>query len=205
MEQLNLFDGNVGYRFPEELLEYDPSFIDREEATKLKELLIETTDWRETSIKLYDKTVKTPRLIAWYGDAGRSYTLGGKLVNMQPWPDELWQLKQRVEQRSGGQQFNSVLLNFYRNHNDSVAWHRDKESELGNRPTIASVSLGQVRKFEFRSVNDHLKRYELPLAHGSLLLMKGTLQVDWEHRIAKSVRSMGPRINLTFRQIKAQL
>ncbi|WP_461791010.1 alpha-ketoglutarate-dependent dioxygenase AlkB [Pedobacter sp.] len=72
---------------------------------------------------------------------------------------------------------------------------------MDNRPIIASISLGQVRSFQFRSVDDHRKRYALPLAHGSLLLMKGAIQLNWEHRIAKSTRSMGARINLTFRQI----
>ncbi|WP_317174662.1 alpha-ketoglutarate-dependent dioxygenase AlkB family protein [Chryseobacterium antibioticum] len=94
------------------------------------------------------------------------------------------------------------MLNLYRDGNDSVAWHRDKESELGNRPVIASVSLGQVRNFDFRKVDDHRSKYSLSLQHGSLLIMKSDLQLNWEHRIAKSVKMMKPRINLTFRLVK---
>jgi alkylated DNA repair dioxygenase AlkB len=109
-------------------------------------------------------------------------------------------LKKQIE-KSSGYQFNSVLLNLYRNGNDSVAWHRDKENELGNRPVIASVSLGQVRNFDFRKTDQHQNRYSLPLQHGSLLIMKGDLQENWEHRIAKSVKTMKPRINLTFRMV----
>lgn len=150
---------------------------------------------------MYDKTVLTPRLTAWYGDENKRYHLGGNDIQINPWLPELLTLKQRIEQ-STGYRFNSVLLNLYRDGNDSVAWHRDKESELGNRPVIASVSLGQVRNFDFRQFDDHRQKYSLPLLHGSLLIMKGDLQLHWEHRIAKSSKTMQPRINLTFRLIR---
>ncbi|GAB0157722.1 alpha-ketoglutarate-dependent dioxygenase AlkB [Chryseobacterium sp. Alg-005] len=200
MDQLSLFNEEEYYRFPEELLEYTENFIPLEEATALKDLLLNTTPWKQTSQKMYDKIVKTPRLIAWYGEEGKTYQLGGKPVLINPWTPELLSLKHRVEQKTGNH-FNSVLLNLYRDGNDSVAWHRDKESGSGNRPVIASVSLGQVRSFDFRRVDDHNAKHSLSLGHGSLLLMKGDLQVYWEHRIAKSVKRMDPRINLTFRLI----
>ena len=95
----------------------------------------------------------------------------------------------------------SVLLNYYRDGNDSVAWHSDRESVLGKRPVIASVSFGQVRSFDIRSKQDHSKKYSVRLEHGSFLLMKAGLQENWEHRIAKSVRPMKPRVNLTFRVV----
>jgi alkylated DNA repair dioxygenase AlkB len=201
MDQLSLFDADEYYQFPEELLEYTEHFLSPEEAKKLYSLLIENVSWRETTQKMYDKTVLTPRLTAWYGDEGKSYTLSNTAVNGSPWSPELLKLKQDIEERTG-YTFNSVLLNLYRDGNDSVAWHRDKDSELGFRPVIASVSLGQIRNFDFRKVDDHSKKYSLPLPHGSLLIMKGDLQTHWEHRIAKSIKPMQPRINLTFRFIK---
>lgn len=201
MDQLSLFDADEYYSFPAELLEYTEHFVPEQEATVLKELLLKTVPWKQSSQKMYDKEVLTPRLTAWFGDEDKSYQLDGKQFIINPWSYELLSLKQKIEQFSG-YRFNSVLLNLYRNGNDSVAWHRDKESELGNRPVIASVSLGEVRNFDFRKVDDHKKKYSLPLAHGSLLIMKGDLQVYWEHRIAKSTKPMQPRINLTFRLIK---
>lgn len=200
MDQLSLFDKTAGYRFPAELLEYHPGFLTAAAATALQTQLMTTTNWKQTTIKMYDKVLQTPRLIAWFGDAGKGYRLAGKDIAADPWTKELLELKTRIEAFSG-HIFNSVLLNYYRDQNDSVAWHRDKESELGNRPLIASVSLGQTRSFEFRAADDHTKKHALPLEHGSLLLMKGELQVYWEHRIAKSNKLMGPRINLTFRKV----
>jgi len=200
MDQLSLFNADEYFRFPEELLEYTPHFLPADEASELEGFLLHTVPWKQRTQKMYDKTVLTPRLTAWYGDETKTYRLGGNSFNVNPWLPELLALKEQIE-KSSGYQFNSVLLNLYRNGNDSVAWHRDKESELGNRPVIASISLGQVRNFDFRKTDQHQNRYSLPLQHGSLLIMKGDLQEHWEHRIAKSVKTMKPRINLTFRMV----
>src|SRR5215217_8837431 len=143
MDQMSLIGANEVYRFPEELLEYSEAFLSAEEASALKDTLIETASWQQTTIKMYDKVLMTPRLIAWYGDPDTIYRLAGQQVKTETWTPELLALKHKVEAHSG-HRFNSVLLNYYRDGNDSVAWHRDKESVLGNRPVIASLSLGQV-------------------------------------------------------------
>jgi alkylated DNA repair dioxygenase AlkB len=113
---------------------------------------------------------------------------------------ELFELKEKI-QAATGFGFNSVLLNFYRDGNDSVAWHSDNENELGINPHIASLSIGQARQFEFRHKTDHNRKYGLSLENGSLLIMKGDLQHYWEHRIPKSKTLNKGRINLTFRFI----
>jgi alkylated DNA repair dioxygenase AlkB len=99
--------------------------------------------------------------------------------------------------------FNSVLLNYYRDQRDSMGFHSDDEPELGDRPVIASLSLGEERTFVFkhRKVKT-LKPVRLKLASGSLLLMKGETQSYWKHGIDKESRRCGPRVNLTFRSIK---
>lgn len=201
MEQLSLFNPQDYYQFPKELLEYTEHFLTETEASELVELLMEKVPWKQRTQKMYDKMVLTPRLTAWYGDEKKTYQLGDNRFVAHPWLPELLEIKHRIE-KSTGYTFNSVLLNLYRDKNDSVAWHRDKESELGNRPVIASVSLGQTRNFDFRSVEDHSNKYSLPLPHGSLLIMKGDLQMNWEHRIAKSAWPMKPRINMAFRLVR---
>lgn len=200
MEQLSLFDSEDFYEFPKDLLEYREHFLTREEADELRDFLLKTVPWQQRTQKMYDKMVVTPRLTAWYGDQGKNYPLGEEELELNPWTPELIALKQKIEKESG-YLFNSVLLNLYRNHNDSVAWHRDKESKYGKRPVIASVSLGQTRNFDFRRKDHHQSKYSLALPHGALLIMKGDLQEHWEHRIAKSVASMKERINLTFRLV----
>ncbi|SHM24541.1 Alkylated DNA repair dioxygenase AlkB [Chryseobacterium carnipullorum] len=201
MSQLSLFDAEEFYEFPKDLLEYRENFLSREEADGLKDHLLTTAKWEQRTQKMYDKTVLTPRLTAWYGDQNKSYeSADNNTSSTNLWIPELLSLKERIE-KEFGYRFNGVLLNLYRDNNDSVAWHRDKENRYGKRPVIASISLGQTRNFDFRKRDHHQSKYGLPLPNGSLLIMKGDLQENWEHRIAKSTVRMKKRIDLIFRLI----
>lgn len=163
--------------------------------------LLEETAWRQETITLWEQQRLQPRLSAWYGDPGSRYTYSGTTFHPQPWTPTLLQIKADIE-RLTGLEFNSVLLNLYRNEHDSVAWHSDHEREFGKDPIIASLSLGETRVFRFRHrTRKDLKRIDLPLTDGSLLLMAGATQRCWQHAIDKERRPCGPRINLTFRTI----
>lgn len=201
MEQLQLFsEGGQSNNLPAELLEYYPRFFDQQTSNALLNKLIATTPWEQREVTMYGKKMLTPRLTAWYGDKGTNYSFTGLRHDPLPWTADLLMIKQQVEPLAGIS-FNSVLLNYYRDGNDSVAWHSDNEDVLGERPVIASVSFGQARAFDIRNKQDHRLKYSIHLENGSFLLMKGGLQANWEHRIAKSTLSMKPRINLTFRVI----
>ncbi|SDP13250.1 Alkylated DNA repair dioxygenase AlkB [Mucilaginibacter sp. OK268] len=201
MEQLCFFpDAGQSKGLPTDFLEYFPGIFSEEEGNWFLQKLIAEAPWKQTVQKMYDKEVITPRLTAWYGDLGTDYSHPGRISNPTPWTPELLAIKQIVEPLAGTQ-FNSVLLNYYRDGNDSVAWHSDKESILGKHPVIASVSFGQVRSFDIRNKTDHSEKYSVRLEHGSFLLMKSGLQEHWEHRIAKSLKPMKARVNLTFRVV----
>ena len=194
MEQTLLFaESGQSKDLPNHLLEYRPGLIAHAYSDRLLQHFIANTPWKQTTQKLWDKEYLTPRLTCWYGDTDR---IPGTL----PWTPELQAIRELVEPLAGTQ-FNSVLLNYYRDGNDSVAWHSDKESIMGSQPVIASVSFGQVRSFDIRRKNEHAEQYSVRLEHGSFLLMKRGLQEKWEHRIAKSTKAMKPRINLTFRLV----
>jgi alkylated DNA repair dioxygenase AlkB len=163
--------------------------------------LIETIPWRSESIVLWGKSYVQPRLIAWYGDPAATYTYSGLTLTPLPWTPTLMRIKQRVEQISDAT-FNSVLLNYYRDGQDSMGFHSDDEPELGPAPVIASVSFGEERTFVLKHKRKKsLKPIRLPLASGSLLLMRGETQRNWRHAVEKEDRPCGPRINLTFRRI----
>lgn len=201
MEQLCFFpDAGQSKGLPIELLEYLPGLFNSTVSDHFLQKFIAEAPWKQTVQKMYDKEVVTPRLTSWYGDLGTDYSHPGRISNPIPWTPELLKIKAIVEPLSGVI-FNSVLLNYYRDGNDSVTWHSDKESILGKHPVIASVSFGQVRSFDIRSKADHSERYSVRLEHGSFLLMKAGLQEHWEHRIAKSIKPMKPRVNLTFRVV----
>ncbi|MDP9081985.1 MAG: alpha-ketoglutarate-dependent dioxygenase AlkB [Bacteroidota bacterium] len=201
MEQLSFFaEAGQSRGLPKELLAYHPGFVDEQAANYLLQKFITKTPWKQSTQKMWDKEYLTPRLTSWHGDIGTDYSVSGKISNPNPWTPELLMLKEKVE-AVAGIHFNSVLLNYYRDGNDSVAWHSDRESVLGKNPVIASVSFGQVRSFDIRNKASHNEHYSVRLEHGSLLLMKAGLQEHWEHRIAKSAKPMKARVNLTFRLV----
>ena len=191
------------------------SFFKKEEADHLQKQLTENVDWQQGEITIFGKKVLEPRLTAWYGDQGKVYTYSGKTQIPLPWNEPLLSIKRRVEQLTTPsvfltkttentfkpQYFNTVLLNFYRNGNDSMGFHSDDEKELGLNPTIASIYFGESRRFIFRRKDDKNEKFELLLTHGSVLIMSGEMQHYWQHAIPKEPKKTKPRINLTFRWI----
>ncbi len=165
--------------------------------------LITETPWRQENVTVWGKTFRQPRLVAWYGDSGHAYRYSGVNLDPLPWIDRISGIKNRVEALVK-HRFNSVLLNYYRDQNDSMGLHSDDEKELGPRPVIASISMGAERAFLLKSKMDSkAKVVRLPLASGSFLLMKGDTQSNYKHGIGKERRAIGPRVNLTFRVIMA--
>lgn len=150
---------------------------------------------------VWGKRHPQPRLIAWYGDRGRGYTYSGIRLEPLPWNETLLKIKDHVEHLTASM-FNSVLLNYYRDQNDSMGFHSDDEPELGPQPVIASLSLGERRTFVLKHKNrKDLKPVKIALESGSLLVMKGDTQKNWKHGIDKETRPCGPRVNMTFRDI----
>lgn len=194
LERIPMRDGEVYYL---------PHLPLAESAHIVMGQLIDKILWRAEKIVLWGKTYPQPRLIAWYGDAGKNYAYSGIELTPLPWTQMLLDIKSRVE-AVAHTNFNSVLLNYYRDHRDSMGMHSDDEPELGERPVLASLSLGEERTFVLKhKCEKTLKPVRLKLASGSLLLMKGETQRYWKHGIDKEARSCGPRVNLTFRRILA--
>jgi alkylated DNA repair dioxygenase AlkB len=150
---------------------------------------------------VFGRWVQQPRLTAWFGDSDEPYHYSGNSLQAHPWTPDLLSIRGISEQLAGSS-FNSALANLYRNGSDSIAWHADDEPELGTDPVIASVNLGQERRFDLRH-RDTGETVKVPLPHGSVLVMSGPTQHHWLHQVAKSAKPLAPRINLTFRMIHA--
>ncbi len=207
LEQDSLFEGDEGQGciekidLPDAELSLIKHWCSVREAQQLFTSLSESLAWEQSTISLYGKPVKIPRLNAWYGDPGSRYQYSGASFDPLPWTPLLLRLKERVEQQVGCT-FNSVLANLYRDGSDSVSWHADNEPELGLNPVIASLSLGEARQFLLKHRRDKsLGRLSLSLTSGSLLVMAGATQHHWLHSVPKSTKLLTPRINLTFRRV----
>jgi len=184
---------------PDAVLILHEFFFNRAQADQYYNTFLHQANWQQHEITVYDKTHLTPRLTAWYGD--RDYRFSNHTLHPNPWTPELLQIKEKIEKESNAG-FNSVLLNLYRDGQDGVGWHRDNEKEFGTNPVIASVSFGETRPFRLRhKFRKDLAQVEIPLTHGSFLLMAGATQHYWEHAIPKTAKPIRPRINLTFRFI----
>lgn len=179
---------------------YCPSFISCDDAHQLFAGLRQELHWRQESLWLFGRQQPVPRQVAWYGDAGLVYRYSGVDHVASGWPSSLQALRQRLSELTGVA-FNGVLCNLYRSGQDSMGWHSDNETELGTRPVIASISLGQGRDFLLRRRKDHNVRHGICLEHGSLLLMYGDSQADWQHCLPRRRRQNDERINLTFRYL----
>jgi len=163
--------------------------------------LIQEIPWRQEQITLFGKAHMQPRLICWMGDPECAYRYSGKHWVPVCWHPCVTDLRARVEAHAD-MRFNSVLLNYYRDGQDSMGFHSDDEPELGAQPVIASLSLGATRTMHLRHRYDRrISIQRLLLTDGSLLVMRGNSQRDWKHAIPKSSMVSGARINLTFRSI----
>jgi alkylated DNA repair dioxygenase AlkB len=198
---------NLGRKLdlPDADIIFFPHLFGREESDRFLADLKETIAWRQETITTSGGgEVEIPRLTAWYGDSGRSYSYSGLTMEPNAWTKPLLAIKTRIEEVSDTA-FNSVLINLYRDGRDSVGWHSDDEPELGEHPVIGSVSFGGIRTLALRHKKKkhegHRLRAELQLTHGSYLLMRGETQRFWMHQIPKTDQQVDPRINLTFRRI----
>lgn len=179
-------------------IQYFESFFESPEqfiANLQKEIVFESE-----SIMMFGKSVTVPRLIAWHGDQGIQYRYSGTDHLTKPWTPALLKMRQEIETRLN-LKFNAVLLNYYRDGHDHMSWHSDDEKEMGIAPTIASVSLGEERIFEFKRKKETSAMLSVDLKSGSLLIMDGRLQNHFHHRLKKMPKRLGVRINLTFRLI----
>lgn len=191
-DDVALFDqGKKRYKdfaLPDAELRLWEQFYDKETADHYYKLLEATTPWQQRERKMYDRIVADPRLTAYYGGA-----------NGHKWTEPLLQIKEQVEQTTGIQ-FDRVLLNYYRDGKDSVAWHSDTLPKDGRHHEIASVTFGATRLFKVRhKTSKTVPQLSIPLTHGSFLLMGASLQDYYEHQIPKTAKPTGGRINLTFR------
>jgi len=148
------------------------------------------------TLRFAGKDVPMPRLTSWHGDIGYRYS--GKLFQPSPWTDELSELRNRLNVLLDVE-FNSVLVNYYRDGKDSIAWHADDEPEIEDG-AIASVSLGAPRRFILKHKTNSTK-HEYMLGNGSLLVMCNA-QKTWLHSVPKTAKPVGPRMNLTYRVVR---
>jgi len=192
-------DKNKNYLPHDGIVNYYGRLFSGKEADYYFEKLLATIEWRNDEAIIYGKKIITKRKVAWYGEKPFEYTYSNITKKALPWTKELLELKFIAEKESGDT-YNSCLLNLYHTGEEGMAWHSDGETDLKKNGAIASLSFGAERKFAFKHKHT-AEKVELLLEHGSLLVMKGTTQTHWLHRLPPTKKITTPRVNLTFRTI----
>lgn len=181
-------------------LDFHPHWLPADTADAWLRQLDAETPWSQPQVRVFGRWHPVPRQVAWYADAEAVYGYAGLDHAALPWTPLLQRIREAVE-AACGHGFNGVLLNRYRDGQDSMGWHSDDEASLGPNPLIASLNLGAARRFDFRRKGSSRIGHSLELGHGSLLVMGGATQHHWQHQIAKTRKASGVRLNLTFRRI----
>ncbi|MDG9668300.1 alpha-ketoglutarate-dependent dioxygenase AlkB [Hahella sp. CR1] len=171
------------------------------DAASVMEDLTQHLAWRQDSLRIQGRTIPIPRLQAWYGEAHCHYAYSGLRLSPTPFSPLLQQLRY-IASEHASTEFNCALCNLYRDGQDSVSWHADDEPELGPTPIIASFSFGATRKFQIKPKRGG-QTLAIELMHNSLLIMSGDMQRHWRHQLPKTKTPVGPRLNLTYRNILA--
>jgi alkylated DNA repair dioxygenase AlkB len=183
-------------------LTFWPDWLDNEHADAYLRTAIDSVSWQADNITIFGKSIPVPRLHSWYCEPLIPYVWSGIKMRANPFPQWLDQLRLRVQSETGCK-FNSCLANYYRTGMDSVDWHADDEEILGDKPIVASISLGAARIFQLRHRLTK-QRFDLSLPHGSLSMMGPGVQQYWQHRVPKC-KSLGEsRVNFTFRRVQVQ-
>ncbi|AQL03151.1 DNA oxidative demethylase ALKBH2 [Zea mays] len=203
---------------------YIPRFVAREKAWEWFDYLDNAIPWTRPEIRVFGRSAIQPRDVCYVADEGLTdLRYSGHQPLAHSW-DEFPVLKdvlKVVHEALPGSYFNSLLLNRYKTGSDYVSWHADDEPLYGPTPEIASVTFGCERDFLLRKkptksqatsgsgeagrkrlkVDAPQKPHHFLLKHGSLLVMRGYTQRDWQHSVPKRAKVSSPRINLTFRHV----
>ncbi len=178
---------------------YQANALSAQKSLELFYYLQQHLNWQQPSIKVYGKSHVIPRLQCFIADHDVNYGYSGSQLIVESWPKVLDAMRVRLS-RALQIPFNALLVNLYRDGHDCMGWHSDDEKELGEQPTIASVSLGAERVFKIKHKHNN-EQHSIVLQSGSCLIMNGFSQRDYQHSLPKQQRLKHPRINLTFRSI----
>lgn len=166
----------------ESWIDYCPMWLSGDQ--DLYETLVDHAEWTQPVVKMYDREVLTPRLMAKVEPS--IHPVVPRIVSVL---SDRYQV--RLDQASVG---------WYRDGRDSVAYHGDRIARERPVATVATISLGSPRRFLIRPKTGGQAR-TFSLGHGDLVVMGGACQRTWEHAVPKVSSAAGPRMALMFRHL----
>jgi len=190
---------------PGAIISYCPNAITKEDCDDYYDVFIKTFDLIRRKVTYEETSGILNRATCVFGDIDESFDIPdiwGEGTKIYEWTTELLEIKKVVEGLTGFT-YNICLCNYYSTKKRTIGWHSDRE-EFGDTQSIASISIGSERMFEFRKKGEKSMYKEILLENGSLLWMGPGTQENYEHCVPSSKNSVSGRINLTFRKFNLE-
>ena len=155
---------------------YIPNFLNQEQTEILKEYCIREIPFHEFKIRMYNREVTFPRLLY----AMRDVDYSGYIPDAHQKVSNYTNLLQLIERNIGrivGNRFNVgsepihfpyCEFNYYRDYNDTIGKHRDRECQYGQH--VVGLTLGHSRRLNFYD-NDKQVIGDFYPQSGSLYIM----------------------------------
>ena len=108
--------------------------------------------WQQYTFRKFGHECKEHKLSAFFGDPDTSYRYVGVDHRGRPWDEDksgVLRMCLFIVKLITAEDFNFVLLNWYRGKKDSLGDHSDDERDLVVGSSIASLTVGMARPFKF--------------------------------------------------------
>ena len=150
----------------------------------------------------FGKMVEVPRGQASYtlsADIHYDYKVSGGSPPNLVMCDTLRGITSKVNERLGTN-FNTILLNKYKDGNDCIGFHRDRETGWAQGSGFATLAFGAQRDFQIK--NEASGKVETILhKNGQVLYLPAPMNAENLHGVPKRKKVNDCRISLTFREI----
>lgn len=175
-----------------------PGFLSPSEADHYfkygsEELDLET----EPLVKIFGRDCVCHRRVGFFSQTSSGYAFAGQISRTRGYPDGIRDLTLRVNDYIKTD-FDSILVNHYRDGSDNIGAHSDDERGLSHG-TVAVVSVGATRVLRIRTKSDKKRLIDIPMPHGSLLVMEGKAQKIWTHEVPTAKKIKEGRVSYTLR------
>jgi alkylated DNA repair dioxygenase AlkB len=180
-------------------------YISNDQATRDFNLFRDQLPWNKHEILVYGKHHLEPRLSCAFGDGNITHNYANTKRKVISWNNSkdpaivrINEIKLDIETNLDVK-FNSCLFNYYRNGQDYIAYHSDKEISE-QMPIVVGVSFGGSRDFYFKTKAEPFETIKTKIDHGDVMIMYGDCQKNYTHSVPKRAHGE-PRISITFRQL----
>jgi alkylated DNA repair dioxygenase AlkB len=185
----NLGDGAI--------VDHIPKYLSENQADLVFDELLNQIPWTQFTYTVYDKKVKSPRLmyILNFSDDTKSdrESIDLSQLNVPGFTKMLDRIKKLTKL-----EFRYAVLNYYRDGNDYISYHSDREVSEGEK--VASITVGATRRFYLKHKYRDGIKHTFMLEHGDLMILNDyAINFSYKHSVPK-MKNVGPRINITLRQ-----